>query len=676
MTTEKAPNVPPFVRFCTASVPMVFDNSMSYYECLCALNKFIQDLVNTVNYNATQLDGLQEGFKELKDYVDNYFANLDVQAEINAKLDEMAEGGQLATIIAQFLAAAPVFAYGTIAEMAAATNLNDGCIARVLGNTLAANGDGAYYIIRTKTGADDPDGVNLVAIGDSLVGVRVQDAAIKKITDNPINVLFNGVKGDGVTDDTLAIQAIIDNNPQATIYFPAGNYLVSDTIKIKQAAIDLPDFIFDSKAKIFTNETLDYLIAFTAENEPSLESFARLAFHQFKGGIFDGNNIDVAVILADSLARDIHFEDNSIIRNRKIGLWLKYNSAFTSGGALVENLQVSGMSSAIDGNIAIKNDSYDNEINNFRCTGCQVGIYTSGSCRVFNAHPLFAHTTTPTAAEWNASIGFRVASGASVQNTFINCYPDGFAIGWQIDNSWSFTKIIDGYANFSVTPMTNGECSFVYMKNPNSVLVLEGCRFDPSDPSIGVSNFVAHNIKVDGDCNLLYARNFIRATNCYWNVKSYIPSDDPSYGMRTNKFSSVMYNEPYVNTMTADEWYIIGMVNANQAPQEFRLDMASDGCWDIKVQWTGGLSSGSATLSKTNIITPQHNYTLGLINGYVKGGVVYSYLAIKTSDNDVYLNADLSAVRSASNGEVFSAYNKYGTSPATLERTTATLSLN
>lgn len=181
MATEKAPNVPPFVRFCTASVPMVFDNSMSYYECLCALTKFIQDLVNTVNFNATQLDGLQEAFKELKDYVDNYFDNLDVQAEIDAKLDEMAEGGQLAGIIAQFLAVAPVFAYGTIAEMAAASNLNNGCIARVLGNNTASDGNGAYYIIRTRATGDNPDGLNLVAIGATLVGVRVQDAAINNL---------------------------------------------------------------------------------------------------------------------------------------------------------------------------------------------------------------------------------------------------------------------------------------------------------------------------------------------------------------------------------------------------------------------------------------------------------------------------------------------------------------
>ena len=184
MAVKTSPNIPPFVRFCTASVPMVFDNSMSYYECLCALTKFLQDdVINVINNNAQQLEGLLEGFTELKNYVDNYFDNLDVQEEINNKLDEMAEGGQLAGIIAQFLEAAPVFAYHTIAEMAAADNLSNGCIARVIGNTSAAAGDGAYYTIRTKTGADDPDGVNLVAIGDTLVGVRVQDATANSLQD-------------------------------------------------------------------------------------------------------------------------------------------------------------------------------------------------------------------------------------------------------------------------------------------------------------------------------------------------------------------------------------------------------------------------------------------------------------------------------------------------------------
>ena len=53
----------------------------------------------------------------------------------------------------------------------------------MLGNNTATDGNGAYYIIRDIEAGDDPDGLNLVAIGASLVGVRVQDAAINDLQD-------------------------------------------------------------------------------------------------------------------------------------------------------------------------------------------------------------------------------------------------------------------------------------------------------------------------------------------------------------------------------------------------------------------------------------------------------------------------------------------------------------
>lgn len=148
MATEKAKNVPPFVRFCAASVPMVFDDSLSYYECLCALTNFIQkNLVEVVNYNATQLDGLLENFEKLKQYVDNYFDNLDVQEEINNKLDDMAEHGELTAIIAAFAELNPLFVYDTLDDLIAADNLIAGNTARTLGKETLNDGYGAYYAI-------------------------------------------------------------------------------------------------------------------------------------------------------------------------------------------------------------------------------------------------------------------------------------------------------------------------------------------------------------------------------------------------------------------------------------------------------------------------------------------------------------------------------------------------
>lgn len=81
-----------FILWCQKTIPLVFDNSMSYYECLCKLLNYVNSLTTDVK----EIAKLQQ---ELKDYVDNYFTNLDVQKEINNKLDEMVNDGTLATII-------------------------------------------------------------------------------------------------------------------------------------------------------------------------------------------------------------------------------------------------------------------------------------------------------------------------------------------------------------------------------------------------------------------------------------------------------------------------------------------------------------------------------------------------------------------------------------------------
>jgi hypothetical protein len=48
-----------------------------------------------------------------------------------------------------------------------------------------------------------------------------------------------GAKGDGISDDTAAVQAAIDSNrgsinakAAASVYFPPGNYLISDTLVV------------------------------------------------------------------------------------------------------------------------------------------------------------------------------------------------------------------------------------------------------------------------------------------------------------------------------------------------------------------------------------------------------------------------------------------------------------
>lgn len=101
---SKIQNPLPFRVFCQKVIPLAFDESMSYLELLYALLHYLKEtVIPAVNNNADAVEELQNLYVELKNYVDNYFNNLDVQEEINNKLDEMAKDGTLAKIINQEL---------------------------------------------------------------------------------------------------------------------------------------------------------------------------------------------------------------------------------------------------------------------------------------------------------------------------------------------------------------------------------------------------------------------------------------------------------------------------------------------------------------------------------------------------------------------------------------------
>ena len=85
----------PFRYWCQKVLPLVYDDSLSYYELLCKvvdyLNKTMED-VETLHGDVTNL---HTAYEQLQNYVNTYFSSLDVQEEINNKLDQMANDGTL-----------------------------------------------------------------------------------------------------------------------------------------------------------------------------------------------------------------------------------------------------------------------------------------------------------------------------------------------------------------------------------------------------------------------------------------------------------------------------------------------------------------------------------------------------------------------------------------------------
>ena len=89
-----------FTNYIYKAIPLAFDESMSYYETLCAFKDYLMNtMIPAVNNNADAVAELQGLYVQLNDYVTHYFDNLDVQEEINNKLDEMVQSGELQEIL-------------------------------------------------------------------------------------------------------------------------------------------------------------------------------------------------------------------------------------------------------------------------------------------------------------------------------------------------------------------------------------------------------------------------------------------------------------------------------------------------------------------------------------------------------------------------------------------------
>ena len=105
--------IAPFTKMIMSigALPSSFYSTMSYYESMVWLYEYLKNtVIPTVNNNGEAVEELQEKFKELneafntlQDYIEHYFENLDVQEEINKKLDEMADDGTLTFLIKYYV---------------------------------------------------------------------------------------------------------------------------------------------------------------------------------------------------------------------------------------------------------------------------------------------------------------------------------------------------------------------------------------------------------------------------------------------------------------------------------------------------------------------------------------------------------------------------------------------
>ena len=99
-----------FSGVCRPVLPTVYDDALSYQELLNNvidyLNKMIEDIKTMgceVCHGNQRIEKAESLISEFQQYLSDYFKNLDVQQEINNKLDEMSSGETFGEVISEQL---------------------------------------------------------------------------------------------------------------------------------------------------------------------------------------------------------------------------------------------------------------------------------------------------------------------------------------------------------------------------------------------------------------------------------------------------------------------------------------------------------------------------------------------------------------------------------------------
>lgn len=96
-------NLTPFKWFVLENFPFIendFD-AINNYHLFSKVVEYLNKTIDSMNLTGEQMENVTNAMTDLQNYVNNYLENIDIQEDVNNKLDEMAEDGTLAKIINQ-----------------------------------------------------------------------------------------------------------------------------------------------------------------------------------------------------------------------------------------------------------------------------------------------------------------------------------------------------------------------------------------------------------------------------------------------------------------------------------------------------------------------------------------------------------------------------------------------
>lgn len=244
---------------------------------------------------------------------------------------------------------------------------------------------------------------------------------------SPLNV------GDYVAPDTgldtaAELQKIIDENPNRTLYFPDGEYLVSAPLYTpadpkKSVDLQLSTYTVIKATPDFSGEAVVAL----GGKDPFNDIKTPGSNYSLTGGIIDCSGIATGVAILSGRETKIQ---NTSIKNAATGIYIGYGANSGSSDSDIRDVDITGNEKP--DSVGVLVEGYDNTFTNMRIGGVYTGFYIkSAGNSLYNIHPLFYGNF----AGFETSVGFYVEGS---NNTLNYCYSDQFCTAFRVSGKNTF----------------------------------------------------------------------------------------------------------------------------------------------------------------------------------------------------------------------------------------------
>lgn len=226
-------------------------------------------------------------------------------------------------------------------------------------------------------------------------------------------------------DLSEALQQIIDDNPNRTIYFPDGVYLISQPLctpaePTLSVALQLSNYAVIRAAEGWSHD--EAMIRLGGKNEANNITTPGSNYY-LDGGVIDGAGVAKGVSIDSGRETVIR---NTSIKNVEMGIHVKKGANSGSSDCDIMSVNIVGNNSPTSVGVLV--DGFDNTFSNMRIGGVHVGFQIRSQANSLrNIHPLYYGSNDGYAT----SCGFLDEAG---NNWYEFCYSDEFASAFTILN--------------------------------------------------------------------------------------------------------------------------------------------------------------------------------------------------------------------------------------------------